>query len=91
MVPPGAAAVPTAAATASASPSTSDGRTAPTVSRMPASLASRYRRPVRIGPAVATADVRAGLGRVEVRDAGGGDRLAVVATTRTFGMAHRAA
>jgi acyl dehydratase len=47
------------------------------------SMALRYLRPVRIGPAVATADVRAGLGRVEVRDAGGDDRPVVTATTRT--------
>ena len=44
-----------------------------------------YLQPVRVGPAVATAEVRGGLGRVEVRDAGQDDRLAVVATTRTFG------
>jgi acyl-coenzyme A thioesterase PaaI-like protein len=49
------------------------------------SMAMRYLRPVRSGPAVASADVLAGLGRVEVRDAGNDDRLAVVATTRTFG------
>jgi acyl-coenzyme A thioesterase PaaI-like protein len=48
------------------------------------SMALRYLRPVRIGPAVAMADVRAGLGRVEVRDAGAGDRPAVVATTRAL-------
>lgn len=46
------------------------------------SMALRYLRPVRTGPAVATADVRAGLGRVDVRDAGGDDRPAVTATTR---------
>jgi acyl-coenzyme A thioesterase PaaI-like protein len=51
-----------------------------------ASMALRYLRPARVGPAVATADVLAGLGRVEVRDAGNEDRLAVVATTRTFGF-----
>jgi acyl-coenzyme A thioesterase PaaI-like protein len=50
-----------------------------------ASIALRYLRPVRTGPAVATAVVRGGLGRVEVRDAGNDDRLAVLATTRTFG------
>jgi len=49
-----------------------------------ASLAMRYLRPVRVGPAVAHAEVRAGLGRVEVRDAGSEDRLAVTATTRAF-------
>ena len=48
------------------------------------SIAVRYLRPVRVGPAVASAEVLAGLGRVEVRDAGSEDRLAVVATTRTF-------
>ena len=46
------------------------------------SLALRYLRPVRVGPAVATAAVRAGLGRVEVRDEGGGDRPVATATTR---------
>jgi hypothetical protein len=44
-------------------------------------MALRYLRPVRTGPAVATAEVRAGLGRVEVRDEGD-DRAAVAATTR---------
>jgi len=48
-------------------------------------MALRYLRPVRSGPAVATAQVRAGLGRVEVRDAGGDDRPAVTATTRAVG------
>lgn len=47
------------------------------------SMALRYLRPVRVGPAVATAEVRDGLGRVEVRDGGSGDRLAVHAVTRT--------
>jgi acyl-coenzyme A thioesterase PaaI-like protein len=48
------------------------------------SLALRYLQPVRVGPAVATATARDGLGRVELRDSGAGDRLAVTATTRTF-------
>jgi len=48
------------------------------------SMAMRYLRPVRIGPAIATAEVHAGLGRVEVHDAGTPDRLAISATTRTF-------
>ena len=48
------------------------------------SLAMRYLQPVRVGPAVATAQVRSGLGRVEVHDAGNEDRLCVAATTRTF-------
>lgn len=46
-------------------------------------LALRYLQPVRVGPAVATAVVEGGLGRVEVRDAGAEDRLAVLATTRS--------
>ncbi len=52
-----------------------------------ASLAMRYLRPVRRGPAVATAVVSDGLGRVEVRDAGGTggpDQLAVYAIARTM-------
>jgi uncharacterized protein (TIGR00369 family) len=49
------------------------------------SLHLRYLQPVRVGPAVATAVVRGGLGRVELRDSGRDDRLAVTATTRTFG------
>jgi acyl-coenzyme A thioesterase PaaI-like protein len=48
------------------------------------SLALRYLQPVRVGPAVATASVRAGLGRVELRDSGSEDRLAATGTTRTF-------
>jgi acyl-coenzyme A thioesterase PaaI-like protein len=48
------------------------------------SLQLRYLQPVRVGPAVATATVRAGIGRVELRDSGRDDRLAVIATTRTF-------
>ncbi|HZM30654.1 MAG TPA: hotdog domain-containing protein [Acidimicrobiales bacterium] len=46
-------------------------------------MAVRFLAPVRTGPAVATAEVRAGLGRVEVRDAGKDDRPAVLGTTRT--------
>ncbi len=46
------------------------------------SLQLRYLSPVRVGPAVARAEVWSGLGRIEVRDAGRDDRLAVVATTR---------
>lgn len=49
------------------------------------SLSMRYAQPVRVGPAVGAADVRDGLGNVVVRDAGRDDRLAVIATTRTFG------
>jgi acyl-coenzyme A thioesterase PaaI-like protein len=46
------------------------------------SMGLRYLRAVRTGPAVASAQLRDGLGQVEVRDAGHDDRLAVVATTR---------
>ena len=48
------------------------------------SLGLRYLQPARVGPIVATAQVRHGLGQVEVRDAGRDDRLCVLATTRTF-------
>jgi len=48
------------------------------------SLALRYMQPVRIGPVVATAKVRSGLGQVEVRDAGSDHRLSCIATTRIF-------
>jgi acyl-coenzyme A thioesterase PaaI-like protein len=47
------------------------------------SMALRYLRPVRVGPAVARATVHHGLGRVEVTDAGSEDRLAVYAITKT--------
>ena len=50
-----------------------------------ASLDLRYLQPVRVGPAVAEAEVRHGLGRIEVRDAGNDNRLCVVATSRAFG------
>ena len=49
-----------------------------------ASLGLRYLQPVRIGPAVAEAEVSDGLGRIEVRDAGNDNRLCVLATSRTF-------
>ena len=48
------------------------------------SLNLRYLRPVRVGPAVATARTTAGLAQIEVRDAGNGDRLSVLATARLF-------
>jgi acyl-coenzyme A thioesterase PaaI-like protein len=48
------------------------------------SLSMRYAQPVRVGPAVAMADVHDGLGDVVVRDVGREDRVAVIATTRTF-------
>jgi acyl-coenzyme A thioesterase PaaI-like protein len=48
-------------------------------------LGLRYLQPVRVGPAVASATISAGLGRVELRDSGREDRLAVTATARTFG------
>ena len=49
-----------------------------------ASLAMRYLRPVRVGPAVASAHVPGELARVDVRDAGRDGRVAVAATTRAF-------
>jgi acyl-coenzyme A thioesterase PaaI-like protein len=49
-----------------------------------ASLSMRFAQPVRVGPAVALADVRNGLGNVVVRDQGRDDRLAVIATTHSF-------
>ena len=49
-----------------------------------AMIAMRYLRPVRVGPAIATASVRAGLGTVEVRDEGRDQGVSVFATTRTF-------
>ena len=48
------------------------------------SLGLRYLQPARVGPVVARAQVLDGLGRVEVRDAGNGDRLCVLATSRVF-------
>ncbi len=48
------------------------------------SLSMRFVRPVRIGPAVAHADLRDGLANVVVRDQGRDDQLAVIATTRSF-------
>jgi len=49
-----------------------------------ASLDLRYLQAARVGPAVATAEVRHGLGRVEVCDEGNENRLCVAATARTF-------
>jgi acyl-coenzyme A thioesterase PaaI-like protein len=51
---------------------------------MACSLQLRYLSPVRTGPAVATAAGRDGLYRCELRDRGNGDRLAALATVRTF-------
>ena len=48
------------------------------------SLSLRYLRPVRVGPAIATAQTRSGLGQIEVRDAGNENRLSVLATARYF-------
>jgi acyl-coenzyme A thioesterase PaaI-like protein len=53
-----------------------------------ASLGLRYLQPLRFGPAVARAEVRDGLGRIEVRDAGNDNRLCVMATSRTFPIWH---
>jgi acyl-coenzyme A thioesterase PaaI-like protein len=49
------------------------------------SLGLRYLGAVRAGPLVATARVHDGLGQVELRDAGNGNRLSATATARTFG------
>jgi acyl-coenzyme A thioesterase PaaI-like protein len=49
----------------------------------------RYLQPVRVGPVEATAAVQRGLGRIELRDTGNHDRLAVVATSRAFGSVGR--
>ncbi|GAA2431723.1 hypothetical protein GCM10010191_51970 [Actinomadura vinacea] len=54
------------------------------------SLALRYLQPVRIGPAVATATLRDGLGQAELHDSGNGGRLSVTATARTFGRPNAA-
>jgi acyl-coenzyme A thioesterase PaaI-like protein len=48
------------------------------------SLGLRYLHPVRVGPVVADATELGGLARVELRDAGNGDRLSVLATARLF-------
>jgi acyl-coenzyme A thioesterase PaaI-like protein len=48
------------------------------------SLGMRYLQPIRIGPAVADAQVQDGLGRVDVRDASNDNRLCVMATSRIF-------
>ena len=47
------------------------------------SMALRYLQPARVGPVVATADLEHGLGQVELRDAGNGDRLTGITTVRT--------
>ena len=49
-----------------------------------ASLAMRYLRPVRVGPAVATAVVHGSLAEVTVHDEGRDDVVAVAATARVF-------
>ncbi len=49
-----------------------------------ASMSISYLRAVRVGPAIATAKVRSGVGTVEVCDAGDDNRLAVAVTTRAF-------
>jgi acyl-coenzyme A thioesterase PaaI-like protein len=48
------------------------------------SLQVRYLSPVRAGPAVATARGQDGLYRCELRDSGNGNRIAALATARTF-------
>ncbi|WP_227982160.1 hotdog domain-containing protein [Nocardia spumae] len=48
-------------------------------------LGLRYLQPARVGPVTATAALRGGVGRIELRDSGSDDRLATLATARTFG------
>jgi hypothetical protein len=48
------------------------------------SMHLRYLRSVRVGPAIARADVHYGTGRVEVHDAST-DTVAAIATTRSRG------
>ncbi|MFF5263857.1 hotdog domain-containing protein [Actinomadura viridis] len=48
------------------------------------SLGLRYLQPARVGPVIATARLRNGLGQVELRDSGNGDRLTGIATARIF-------
>jgi acyl-coenzyme A thioesterase PaaI-like protein len=50
------------------------------------SLDLHYLHALRVGPAVAVAKVRSGLGAVEVSDAGNDNRLSVMAFTRMFGQ-----
>ncbi len=49
-------------------------------------LGLRYLQPARVGPVTATATIRGGVGRIELRDSGSEDRLATLATARTFGV-----
>lgn len=49
-----------------------------------AAMSLRYLRPVRVGPAVATATVHGPVGEVTVTDGGRDDAFAVSATTRSF-------
>jgi acyl-coenzyme A thioesterase PaaI-like protein len=51
------------------------------------SLSLRYLQAARVGPVVATAVRRDGLGRVEVRDEGNDNRLCATATVRLFSPA----
>jgi hypothetical protein len=48
-------------------------------------LGLRYLQAARVGPVVATAGLRGGVGRVELRDSGNDNRLTTLATARTFG------
>ena len=53
------------------------------------SLVLRYLLAARVGPVVAMASVRDGLGLVDARDAGNENRLCVTATTRAFDLRRR--
>ncbi len=48
------------------------------------SMSMRYLKPIRTGPAVANANVREGLARVDVVDAATDDRVAITSTARFF-------
>jgi hypothetical protein len=48
------------------------------------SLGLRYLQPARVGPVVAVATVRDGLGVVDARDEGNENRVCATATTRVF-------
>ncbi|PPJ32209.1 PaaI family thioesterase [Nocardia nova] len=52
-------------------------------------LGLRYLQPAKVGPVTATATLRGGVGRVDLRDTGADDRLATIATARTFGVVAR--
>ncbi|MGH8880754.1 MAG: PaaI family thioesterase [Stackebrandtia sp.] len=52
-------------------------------------LGLRYLQLAKAGPVTASASLRGGVGRIEVRDTGNDDRLTTLATARTFGASAR--